>query len=317
MFGIQAMLTGLITIASIYVIPKSESTPTTNHTRGLVKEIDWIGGILITVSLFVLLFALAEGNMVGWKRPWLPSLIVVSMLIVAIFVTWQFHLEKKGIRAPLIKISLFRNIRFSMIMIADCLFCASFNNCLVFATYFFQDYLGLSPLQTMLRFIPTGVIGLLSPMVVASLLGKVPTIALFIAGHLFLAASSILFGISLPEDVSFFVWEFWAMMLFAFGMNIFWPCLAIFMSNALPKDDQAVAGALMYVFNQLGRAFGLSISTAVQIAVSGSASRAIRPGDKAFLKGIRAASWLDVGFAAASLVLASVAFWRMEYVQKT
>ncbi|KAJ5287054.1 hypothetical protein N7478_002740 [Penicillium angulare] len=322
-FGIQAILTGLITVASIYVIPKNETASANANTGDLFRDVDWIGGLLVTVSLFMLLFALAEGNMVGWKTPYVPSLIAISIIMLAGFVAWQLRLEKKGDRPPLLKISLFRNFHFSVTMLANCFFCASFNNMLVFSTYFFQDYQGLSLIQTMLRFLPTGLVGILSPIAVSLALGRVPTISLFVASHLLLAASSLLFGLPLPDNVSYFEWEFWALISFAIGMNSFWSCLTLFVSTVLPKDDQAVAGALMYVFNQLGRAFGLAISTAVQTAVSASSSgnqaekmKITEPGDKNFLKGIRAASWLDVGFALTSLALISAAFWKFEYVQR-
>ena len=46
------------------------------------NTVDWIGGTIITVGLVVLLFALSEGNVVGWSTAWVPALIVVSFIIV-------------------------------------------------------------------------------------------------------------------------------------------------------------------------------------------------------------------------------------------
>ena len=39
------------------------------------------------------------------------------------------------------------------------MFFASFNNFLIFATYYFQDYHGRTAIETTVRFLPTGVVG--------------------------------------------------------------------------------------------------------------------------------------------------------------
>lgn len=131
------------------------------------NTVDWIGGTLITVGLIILLFALSEGNVVGWKTPWVPAILVVSIIIVAIFAFWQHYLETKTDKRPLMKMSIFRNVKFSAANMIMLLFFSSFNNYLIYATYWFQDYQGLSVIQTMIRFIPNGITGgkaILSPL---------------------------------------------------------------------------------------------------------------------------------------------------------
>jgi hypothetical protein len=97
--------------------------------------VDWIGGTLVTIGILALLFALTEGNVVGWSTPWIPTLIVISILIIAAFVIWQWWQERGGKRRPLMKVSIFKNVRFSAANIIMGLFFASFNNFLITATY--------------------------------------------------------------------------------------------------------------------------------------------------------------------------------------
>lgn len=102
------------------------------------NSVDWIGGALITVGILILLFALTEGNVVGWKTPWVGALIAVSLIIIAAFVLWQSYLEKKkGVRKPLMKVSIFKNGRFSAAMGVMGLFFASFNCFLIAVTYWY------------------------------------------------------------------------------------------------------------------------------------------------------------------------------------
>jgi len=129
---------------------------------------------LVTVGVLILLFALAEGNVVGWSKPYIPVLIVVSILCIIAFVIWQLYQEKRTQRQPLMKITLFKRLKVSAAMLAMAVFFSAFNNYLIFSTYFYQEYLGLNAIQTTLRFIPTGVVGILTVLVTSQLLSRVP-----------------------------------------------------------------------------------------------------------------------------------------------
>ena len=156
MFWILAIIAFLVTVAGHFLIPLPVMHPTEAEIKNAV---DWIGGTIVTVALFILLFALTEGNIVGWDKPYIPAIIVVSVVLLAVFVVWQLYLEKKTMRRPLIKMSLFSNTRVAAAQITMALFFSSFFNYLVFATFWYQDWQGLSKIQTTLRFLPTGPAG--------------------------------------------------------------------------------------------------------------------------------------------------------------
>jgi MFS family permease len=158
-FWVYAIMAGCCTVAGILVIPKPPPEVVVGDEPAPRKTVDWIGGAIITVGLVMLLFALSEGNVVGWSTAWVPILIVLSVLLVALFAYWQYRLEKSETAQPLMKISIFKNWRFSAANIIMLLFFSSFNNFLIFCTYWFQDFQGLSVIQTTIRFIPTGATG--------------------------------------------------------------------------------------------------------------------------------------------------------------
>ena len=154
-FWIYGILAATCAVAAIYVIP----SPPAQREPEIRKTVDWFGGSIITTGLVMLLFALSEGNVEGWGTPWVPSLIVISILLIVLFGFWQHRLEASTDRQPLMKVSIFKNTQFSAANVIMLLFYSSFNNFLIFATYWFQDYQGLSVIQTTIRFIPTGVTG--------------------------------------------------------------------------------------------------------------------------------------------------------------
>lgn len=287
-----------------------------------MASVDWIGAVLITGGLFTLLFALTEGNGVGWATPWIPVLIVVSLLVIVAFGFWQHHIEtKRPDKAPLIKVSMFRNFRFSAVMLIMALSFASFNCFIIFATYYYQDFQDLSPLQTMLRFIPTGVGGALVAIIVAQLLHWVPTVFIMASGNICVSIACLLFAVPIPPRTSYFAWGLPAMILSVIGADTAWPSLTLFTSAALPPKDQAIGGALINAMGQLGRSIGLAMSTAIQTSVM-AADRGVSvedvggplPWDSSTLRGIRAASWMNFGFGIMSLVTVLIAFRTMDVV---
>lgn len=291
--------------------------PTTLHAKGVkVKAtIDWIGAVLITAGLMVLLFALTEGNVVGWSTPWVPTLIVVALILITLFVLWQRHLENAGRQTPLIKVSVFRNPLLSAAMVIMALFFACFNGYLVFATFFFQDYQGLSPIETTLRFIACGAMGILTAGVTGKLISVVPTYMLLLFGHLACSISCLLFAVPISPATSYFAYGLPAMILSVFGADTAWPSLTLFTSHSLPQADQAMGGALVNAVGQIGRAIGLAVATAVQTSVMASArgtsvedAGGFRAWDEPTLKALRAAQYVNFAYGATGLCVVAVAF---------
>ncbi|KAL6403278.1 hypothetical protein AUP68_12618 [Ilyonectria robusta] len=317
-------MAGIISVAGIMFIPIPPTPPAAHGSlRSKTAAVDWIGATMITVGLLALMFALTEGNVVGWRTPWVPVLIVVSFLIIVAFGFWQHYLETKTTRPPLVKMSVFQNWRFSAVMVIMGLFFGSFNNYLIYATYYFQDYQGLSPLQTMLRFIPTGIGGFIIAFIVANLLHRIPTFFILASGHACVCIATLLYAVPIPPSTSYFAWGLPAMILSVIGADTAWPCLTLYTSRALPQEDQAVGGALINATGMFGRAIALAIATAVQSSTMASARDVdiqnvgpVEAWDGPSLKGLRAASWANFVIAVLALALVVVTFRSMEIIGK-
>lgn len=314
-FIVIALLALAITAAGVFTIPPSKR-PSQDTTSTTIKaSIDWLGAFLITGGLLALLFALTEGNVVGWSTPWIPVLIVISLILVTLFVFWQRHLETTQKLTPIMKVSIFHNPQFSAAMAIMALFFSSFNGFLVYATYFYQDFQGLSPIQTTLRFLPTGITGFITAAIVSQLLSRVPTYLMLAVGNTCVSISALLFAVPIPPRTTYWAWSFPAMVVSVFGADTTWPCLILFTSHSLPQADQALGGALVNSMGQVGRAIGLAVATSIQTAVMARErgvevqdAGAVEEWDLASLLGLRAAEWWNFGLGVSSLVVVLVAF---------
>lgn len=278
------------------------------------NTVDWIGGTLITVGLIMLLFALSEGNVVGWSTPWVPSLIVVSMAVIVVFGFWQHYLEKRTQKRPLMKMSIFKNRKFMWANVLMALFFSSFNNYLVYATYWFQDYQGLSIIQTTLRFIPTGVTGILVAFVTGHILSSVRGDYILTFSTLCVSMSSLLFAIPIPDNITYWAYGFPAMVLSVCGADTIFPVLTLFVAKTLPPEDASLGGALITAVGQIGRSIGLAIATAAQTAIIakekgvsvnevGNEGHSLQPWDNALKVSIRGTAWLNFGMSIASTLV--------------
>ncbi|KAK5117023.1 hypothetical protein LTR62_006744 [Meristemomyces frigidus] len=63
------------------------------------------------------MFALTEGKVVGWGRPYIGVVIATSIILIIAFVFWQLRLEKRTICQPLIKMTMFKNLRVAAAMV--------------------------------------------------------------------------------------------------------------------------------------------------------------------------------------------------------
>ncbi|KAF1989783.1 MFS general substrate transporter [Aulographum hederae CBS 113979] len=313
LFWITAIFAGAITVAGIILIPK----PPPNVQRPSVKDVDWIGGFLVTASLLALLAGLTEGNVVGWSTAYIPVLLVLFAVLMAAFILWQWFLEKKTSRKPLVKITIFKNGKFSAAMVIMCLFFSSFNNYIIFATYFYQEYLGLSLIQTFLRFLPMGVVGLCVIFVMAQVISRVRGIYILAFSNISVSISCLLLAVPIPPSTIFWAYGFPAMILAVWGADTLVPTLTLFVAQSLPQEDQAMGGALINAAGQMGRAIGLAIATAIETAVIASeenvdiqevGNSAPPQGSGQLLDGLHAAQWTNFAFAIAALVVVVAAF---------
>ncbi|PVI02692.1 drug resistance protein, partial [Periconia macrospinosa] len=274
----------------------------------LRPTVDWLGGILVTASLVTFLVALSDNNG-GWTSFWKPIQLAAALILGLGFVSWQRQIKDDVDRPPLIKLSLFGNKRLTASLVTYACFVASFNTFLVYASLFFQQYLGLSVLETTWRFIPSGVSCCLISFVIAPALSTIPGFYLLILAILANMVSPLLFALPIPPSTSYWTYSFPAMCL-TMSIEVLAAVIALYVMHCLPQGDQALGGGLLQTANNLGKAVGLAVAGLVQGAVERGANHHIegtrldgRVGDERLLVGLRAAQGLNVGLAIVALVV--------------
>ncbi|KAH8822080.1 major facilitator superfamily domain-containing protein [Xylogone sp. PMI_703] len=301
-FWIIAII-GCLVIVIAYNLMREDTSILRLRSTTRVK-VDWLGGILITCSLTLLLVALTEANVVGWGVAWIPTLVCLSFVLGVAFVLWQRHLEAHSSRPPLVKVSMFRNPLFSASFLVNGLAYAAFNSYLIFCTSFYQDYQGLNVLNTTLRFLPAGISGILVSFVVSPALSRISGYPLLFFGLLCGIIPPLIFTLPcISSKTSYWATGFPAMFL-CFHIDMVAPVLGLVVAQCLHENDQALGAGLLQTANQVGRVFGLAIAMVAQAIAQGH-----KGGREDVLHGLRVGQWVNVGFALQAFVVGA-AFLR-------
>ncbi|KAG2101573.1 major facilitator superfamily domain-containing protein [Suillus discolor] len=283
------------------------------------EAVDWIGVSLITVGLVLILFVLGQGEVApqGWKTPYIITLLIIGIIMVLLFLLWERHLEQgtdDPSRAPsawrpppLMSLSLWTRAkgRMAVILVIAFLNWSGFMSWSFWVQLYYQDYLLLTPIETMLRFIPMFVVGCLCNVLVAMFVGKLPLIIFAVSGTLLTASAAILFALIDPT-VTYWAFGFPSAVLVVFGADFVYSSGTIFIAKIALPHERSVAGAMFQTMAQLGIAVGLAVSTLVfnivvknesadlGVTLNSASTNAPR---SAQLKGYRSAQWTCASFA--------------------
>ena len=103
--------------------------------------VDWAGLVTFSSSLFLLVYALVQGNEKGWGSTEIVSLLIASAVLIVMFVVVE-HLQER----PMLDLTLFRRPAFAGASIVAFTLSSSFFAMFLYLTLYLQDVLRFSPL---------------------------------------------------------------------------------------------------------------------------------------------------------------------------
>ena len=218
--------------------------------------------------------------------------------------------------------------RFAVMQIIACINWAAFSCWLVWVQLYYQTYLNLTPIHTMLRILPMFFSGVVANIIIALIIGHIDVVYVigmlfasvhFVArpdcftlaalyysavGTLLTGCANIYFAVIDPS-APYWASGFPSACLVVLGADFTFASGTMFISKVSPPSEQSVAGALFQAMTQIGSAIGLSVSTIVFHGVlraqSSSLGVSLDQGSDdappaAQLKAYRAAMWTGFAF---------------------
>ncbi len=276
---------------------------TRGHATG---RVDVAGAITVTASLMLAVYAIVNGNEVGWTTARTLGLLGAAAVLMVVFLSLEARLS-----APLVPLGIFRNRNVSTANVIGVLMAAGMFAYFFLSALYLQGILGYTPMEVGLAYLPSMVIWggsslLLSDRLVMRLGVRTPLIAglaLMTVGLLLLART--------PVDGSFLVDVLPATIAVGLGAGIgFNPILLAAMSGVSPTEAGLASGVVNTSF-MMGGALGLAVLASLaawrteELEAAGESARAALNG------GYHLAFLVGSAFVVASAVVAA-AFLRVD-----
>ncbi len=215
------------------------------------RRVDRIGFVTFSASLFMLVFALVQGNAEGWGSPTIVGLLVGSGVMMAAFLVAEWRQ-----RDPMLEIALFKRPAMVGVSLAAFTVSASIFAMFLYLTLYLQEVLGYGPFAAGLRFLPITVLAFL----VAPLSGKLSVLvqSRFLMS---LGLALIALGCALSDHVQ--ADSAWTVLLPGFvlvgiGLGILNPVLASASVAVVPPERSGMASGSSNTFRQVGIATGIA-----------------------------------------------------------
>jgi EmrB/QacA subfamily drug resistance transporter len=242
-------------------------------------RLDVAGAILVTASLMLAVYAIVNGNQVGWTSARTLGLLGAAVALLAGFLA----VESK-VPAPLMPLRLFKLRNIATSNIVGVLWAAAMFAWFFLSALYLQLVLGYKPIQVGLAFLPANLImGVFSISLSAKLVMRFG-IRKPLATGLTLAAIGLLLFVRAPVHGSFLVDVLPSMILLGVGAGMaFNPVLLAAMSDVQPEEAGLASGLVNTAF-MMGGALGLAILASIAASRT-SSLRSAGHGELAALTG--------------------------------
>jgi len=215
------------------------------------RKIDWLGFVTFTASLFLLVYALVQGNAKGWGSTYIVSMLVGSVVLMAIFIVGEW-LQKD----PMLDLHLYQRPAMVGVSLGSFTLSASIFAMFLYLTLYMQTVLGYSPFQAGLRFLPLTMLAFLA----APIAGK---LTVRVQARLMMGLGLLLVALSCELMSHVHATSSWLVLLPGFlvgglGVGITNPVLASASVSVVPPERSGMSTGAASTFRQVGIATGIA-----------------------------------------------------------
>ena len=243
---------GVAAIAVTFMRIRESRDP--NATR-----IDWLGLVTFSSALVMLVLGLLRGNDDGWGSPLILGLLTGAAVMLAAFTAIE-----RRVPEPMLPLELFRRRAFTGVQLAAAAVSASLFALFLYLTLYLQNYLGYSPLQAGLRYLPITLVPFLVAPLAVALMARVRARVLM-AGSLAAIGGGLLLMSGLTAS------DGWTALLPGFivagiGVGLLNPVIADVALSVVPKERSGMAAGVNDTFRQVAIAVGVAAWGAIFLA---------------------------------------------------
>jgi EmrB/QacA subfamily drug resistance transporter len=234
-------------------------------------RIDWAGLASFSAALFLLVLALVRGNAEGWGSGLIVSLFAAAAVLLVAFVAIE-----RRVAEPMLPLGLFRRRAFTGVQLAAFAVSGSMFALFLYLTLYLQGFLGYSPVEAGVRYLPITLGAFLVAPLAGAALARVQARYLMSAGLGLTGLGLILMeGLGVDSD--------WTALLAGFivagvGVGLLNPVVADVALSVVPKERSGMAAGINDTFRQVGIAVGIAAWGAIFLGAGASKAQHLAGG---------------------------------------
>ena len=216
-------------------------------------RLDVAGAITVTASLMVAVYAIVNGNEVGWATTQTLGLLAVAGALLGVFLFIESRVE-----APLVPLGLFRLRNLAVSNVVGVLWAAAMFAWFFLSALYLQLVLGYSPLEVGLAFLPGNLIMAVFSLGLSARLVMRFGIRAPLGVGLGLAALGLLLFARAPVDGSL-IDVLPSMVLLGIGAGMAFNPLLLAAMGDVPQEEAGLASGVVNTAFMMGGALGLAV----------------------------------------------------------
>jgi EmrB/QacA subfamily drug resistance transporter len=225
---------------------------------GLGHGVDWLGSLLVTVSLMSAIYAIVEATAHGWISSETLGFGALAAILMAAFLALEARIAN-----PIMPLRILRLRGLVSASVVRGFLVTGMYSTFFLGTLYLEHVRHYGALQTGAAFLPwTLTVAVLSQGITARLVTRFGPIPVLTAGMASAVGGLLLFATVGPHT-AFFPTVFFACFTIGFGLGVaFMPLLTIAMAD-VPAADAGLGSGVTNVSQQLSGAFGLAVLSTV------------------------------------------------------
>lgn len=227
------------------------------ETKKEKGQVDVLGAITITISLVALVYALAQGNVVGWGSPQTLLLVTVALLLLGAFV----FIETR-VNVPLIRLSIFRLRTLTGANLIGLFAPGALGAMIFITTLYMQKVLGYAPTTTGFAFLPMALVLMIVSNVVSRVVPRFGVQRLLVVGMLIMTVGLLLMT-RISVENTFWTTFLPGTLVIALGIGPSFTVMAIAATTGVSDREQGLASGLLNTMQQVGSGLVLAVVSVV------------------------------------------------------
>ena len=230
-----------------------------SRTDAAHRRFDLAGGVTITASLALLVYALVEASSEGWSSATTIGRLVGSAVLMAAFVAIELRS-----RAPIMPFSIFRIRAVTGSNVAGFALGGAMFGMFFILTLYMQQVVEYSPLETGLAYLATSLAAFVASVGGSVLVTRIGPRLPMVVGLLVFAGGVLLLA-QIPSDGTYVSDLLPGLLVSGLGLGLAFVAFSIGALEGVAERDAGLASGLSNTTQQIGGALGVAIMSTLAI----------------------------------------------------